>query len=68
MSKTGYTKTAEIKILRVKHKVTFRVGARPLDLIERLKTLPDHAEVDEVVFDYDKNIASIEFHEEKVEL
>ena len=64
----GYTKTFETKLVRTKHKITFReglLGTRALDLMEMLKEVPDEARVDEVVDDENGNI-SIEFHEEKI--
>ena len=74
MSHIGYSMTAEIKILRRKHKIRFRVGMRAKELIEALKHVPDDATVDEVLEDEflgstsgGEPVASIEFHEEVVE-
>jgi hypothetical protein len=71
MTHIGYSMTAEVKILRRKHKVTFRVGMRAVDLIDALKHVPSDAIVDEVLdgenYSEDMDLASIEFHEEVVE-
>ena len=79
MNELGYSMTAEVKILRRKHKVTFRVGMRAEDLITALKNVPQDATVDEALkFEYKDEVldgesygdcacASIEFHEEVVE-
>ncbi len=73
MSHIGYSMTAEVKILRRKHTVLFRVGMRAKDLIEALKHVPNDATVDEVLEDAfgsegtETLVASIEFHEEVVE-
>ncbi len=68
MSHLGYSMTAEVKILRRKHKVTFRVGMRAEDLINALKNVPADATVDEVLepLSHEDPVASIEFHEEVV--
>lgn len=66
MSHIGYSMTAEVKILRRKHTVCFRVGQTSKSLIEALDNVPDDATVDEVLEDDGNGVASIEFHEEIV--
>ncbi len=65
----GYTQTLETKVIRRKHKVVFRVGMKVADFIKVLENVPSDAVVDEVIDDVneDGGVASIEFHEEKVE-
>ncbi len=58
-----YEKSIETRILRVKHKVTFRIGTTMADLLSSLKEVPGHAVVDEVLADDDAAL-SILFHEE----
>jgi hypothetical protein len=61
----GYEKTFETRIIRVKHKITFKVGTtRVVDLLEYLNKVPKEAEVDEIDVK-DDGIAYIEFHEER---
>ena len=69
MTDLGYTMIAEVKVLRRKHLVTFRVGMSAVDFIGVFKHVPPHATVDEVLECAEENpdIASIEFHEEVVE-
>lgn len=62
--KIGYTKTFEMKILRVKHLVVFNMNTRKIDLVNMLNDVPDDAVVDEVIED-NEGFSSIEFHEEK---
>ena len=67
----GYQKIFETKIIRAKHKVTFSIGTRKIDLMESLKSVPDNATICEVVGDSgdDSNgISYIEFNEEKPEV
>lgn len=66
----GYEKTFETKIIRTKHKVTFSIGTRKIDLVESLNNVPNDAVVDEFIGDDsdDSNgISYILFHEEKLE-
>lgn len=69
MEQLGYTMTAEVKVIRRKHLVTFRVGMTARDFIDTLKHVPAHATIDEVIeeYEHDGNFASIEFHEEMIE-
>ncbi len=69
MSKLGYMQTLETKVIRRKHKVTFRVGMRVEDFLSALSNVPVDAIVDEVIDDVDNDgwVASIEFHEEEVQ-
>jgi len=66
MDKLGYVKTFETKIIRVKHKVIFRIGTDVCNLMKMLNEVPGKAEVDEVIVDYEEDKVSIEFHEEKL--
>ena len=59
--------SAEMKVLRRKHIVSFYVGQTAKSFIESLKHVPSDATVDEVIDDYGDGIATIEFHEEIVE-
>ena len=66
--RAGYTMTAQVKIIRRKHKVAFHVGQRAEDFRANLKHVPNNATVDEVIDEVDGNgLATIEFHEEIVE-
>ena len=68
MAHTGYEKTYETRIIRTKHKVTFKIGTAKHSLIDMLSDVPDLAVVDEVIGDVDgEGFASIEFHEEKAD-
>ena len=67
MNHLGYTMTAEVKVIRRKHIIRFRVGQRAVDCIASLKSIPDDATVDEVIDDDGNGVASIEFHEEKLD-
>lgn len=62
----GYEKTLETRILRVKHKVTFSVGTRAVDLREMLSRVPNEATVDEILGEGDEQ-GSIKFHEERLD-
>ncbi len=62
----GYEKKSEIRILRAKHKVTFSVGMRAVDLREMLSMVPDEATIDEILKEGHEH-GSIEFHEERID-
>ena len=63
----GYTKIRDVKIIRAKHKITFRIGTRSIDLVRMLSSVPDEATVDEVIDSIEgSDITTIEFHEEKL--
>jgi len=59
-----YEMTKEVKIVRRKHKVTFRAGTTVDHLISLLKNVPSGATVDEVLECTENDNSSIEFHEE----
>ncbi len=63
----GYTLNCEIKILRRKHLVVFRIGMAARDLMSSLESVPADAVVDEVIEDEGNGLCSIEFHEECVD-
>ena len=66
----GYSATSQVKVIRTKHKVTFRVkGSTAADLIAMLKQVPPDAFVDEVYdsIKEDYSFAEIEFQEEETE-
>ena len=62
-----YEKSVDVKIVRTKHKVTFRMGMEITSLIHELNNVPHGSEVDEVLecVNNDNELYSIEFHEEK---
>ena len=64
----GYTMTADVRVIRRKHTVVFRIGARAVDFISSLKSVPAEAVVDEVIGDEGNGLCSIEFHEEKLDV
>lgn len=66
----GYQKTFQTKIIRTKHRVTFSIGTRKIDLMESLKNVPDNAAICEFVegSDDSNGISYIEFIEEKPEV
>ncbi len=67
MKHTGYSMTAEVKVLRRKHLVGFYAGStRVSDLIGYLQSVPSDAVVDEVIEADADNFATIEFYEEAV--
>jgi len=43
----SYTKELEIKIIRTKHKITFRMGTSLVDFMKDLESVPLQAVVDE---------------------
>ena len=63
----GYVKTDEVKLVRRKHRIGFRVGSRAVDVASLLNKVPDDATVVEVI-DYsdfdDGDGITIEFAEE----
>lgn len=64
----AYEKTFEATLIRTKHKVSFKVGMTKFSLMEMLKHVPDNATIDEILDDENaEGIASIEFHEERIE-
>ena len=67
MSHVGYSMTAEMKVLRRKHIVSFYVGQTAKSFIESLKHVPSDATVETVIDDDGNGLATIEFHEEIVE-
>lgn len=63
----AYVKSDEVKLVRRKHRIGFRIGTTAGEVIEMLKRVPPNATVDEVIDDVDGDeIATIEFHDESV--
>lgn len=63
----AYVKSDEVKLVRRKHRIGFRLGTTAAEVIERLKKVPPNATVDEVIDDVDGDeITTIEFHDESM--
>ena len=63
----AYIKSDEVRLVRRKHRIGFRIGTTAGEIIERLKKVPANASVDEVIDDIDGDeITTIEFHDESV--
>jgi len=64
----GYTKEFEAKLIRIKHKITFKTGMTADSIANLFKNFSGNVEVDKILYDEDKpDIISIIFHEEKVQ-
>lgn len=62
----GYAKNIDVKIVRTKHMVGFKVGTSIDTLMHMLTNIPSGAEIDEVISeDEEDDLITIEFHEEK---
>ena len=60
-----YIKEVELKIIRAKHKVTFKAGTTVATLLDYIKHVPLHAEVDECFENEADKEYIIRFHEER---
>lgn len=59
----AYKRTSEVKLVRVKHEVSFYEGARALDLLDSLKHVPAEAKL--VDFNEEGLTYTLVFQEEK---
>lgn len=69
-TKLGYSQPLEVRIVRKKHRVTFRADKTTIsELYEMLAKVPTGSVVDEVItcVGDDEEISSIVFHDEQVE-
>lgn len=60
----SYEQTFVTRIIRKKHKVTFRQGELVARVVNDLLRVPSEATVDEVEFSEDGGIVSMTFHQE----
>jgi hypothetical protein len=69
MSDIGYSQTLTTKVIRRKHMIKALIGQPARSLKDMLKSVPDHATIDEVLDTehYGGDIFSIEFHQEDVD-
>ena len=62
----SYTKLCEIKIVRVKHRVTVPPETSVLDLMSNLRNIPNDSVVDEIIV-HDDGVVTMDFHEERAD-